>query len=59
MITVRHFIGGEWADSADGATFESVSPIDNTVIAQVARGGVTDAPWRRPAAPSTTARGRK
>jgi aminomuconate-semialdehyde/2-hydroxymuconate-6-semialdehyde dehydrogenase len=43
MITVRHFIDGEWADSADGATFESVSPIDNTVIAHVARGGVTDA----------------
>jgi aminomuconate-semialdehyde/2-hydroxymuconate-6-semialdehyde dehydrogenase len=43
MIIVRHFIGGEWADSADGATFESVSPIDNTVIAYVARGGVTDA----------------
>jgi aminomuconate-semialdehyde/2-hydroxymuconate-6-semialdehyde dehydrogenase len=43
MITVRHFIDGEWADSTDGATFESVSPIDNTVIAQVARGGVTDA----------------
>jgi aminomuconate-semialdehyde/2-hydroxymuconate-6-semialdehyde dehydrogenase len=43
MITIRHFINGEWADSADGATFESVSPIDNTVIAQVARGGVTDA----------------
>jgi aminomuconate-semialdehyde/2-hydroxymuconate-6-semialdehyde dehydrogenase len=43
MIIVRHFIGGEWADSADGATFESVSPIDNTVIAHVARGGVTDA----------------
>ena len=43
MTTVRHFIDGEWADSADGATFESVSPIDNTVIAHVARGGVTDA----------------
>jgi aminomuconate-semialdehyde/2-hydroxymuconate-6-semialdehyde dehydrogenase len=43
MITVRHFIGGEWVGSADGATFESVSPIDNTVIAQVARGGVADA----------------
>jgi aminomuconate-semialdehyde/2-hydroxymuconate-6-semialdehyde dehydrogenase len=43
MIIVRHFIGGEWADSADGATFESVSPIDNTVIAHVARGGATDA----------------
>ena len=43
MITVRHFIDGEWAGSADGATFESVSPIDNTVIAQVARGGAADA----------------
>jgi len=43
MITIRHFIGGEWADSADSATFESVSPIDNAVIAQVARGGGADA----------------
>ena len=43
MISVRHFIDGEWADSADGATFESVSPIDNTAIAQVARGAATDA----------------
>jgi aminomuconate-semialdehyde/2-hydroxymuconate-6-semialdehyde dehydrogenase len=43
MITVRHFIDGEWADSADGATFESVSPIDNTVIARVARGANADA----------------
>jgi aminomuconate-semialdehyde/2-hydroxymuconate-6-semialdehyde dehydrogenase len=43
MITVRHFIDGEWTGSADGATFESVSPIDNTVIAHVARGGAADA----------------
>jgi aminomuconate-semialdehyde/2-hydroxymuconate-6-semialdehyde dehydrogenase len=43
MITVRHFIDGEWADSTDAATFESVSPIDNTVIAQVARGSAADA----------------
>jgi aminomuconate-semialdehyde/2-hydroxymuconate-6-semialdehyde dehydrogenase len=43
MITVRHFIDGEWADSADSATFESVSPIDNTVIARVARGANADA----------------
>jgi aminomuconate-semialdehyde/2-hydroxymuconate-6-semialdehyde dehydrogenase len=43
MITVRHFIDGEWTGSADGATFESVSPIDNTVIAHVARGGSADA----------------
>jgi aminomuconate-semialdehyde/2-hydroxymuconate-6-semialdehyde dehydrogenase len=43
MTTVRHFIDGEWTGSADGATFESVSPIDNTVIAHVARGGAADA----------------
>ena len=43
MMSVRHFIDGEWTDSADGATFESVSPIDNTFIAQVARGGAADA----------------
>ncbi len=42
MREVRHFIGGQWADSADGATFESVSPIDNTAIAAVARGGAAD-----------------
>jgi aminomuconate-semialdehyde/2-hydroxymuconate-6-semialdehyde dehydrogenase len=41
--TVQHFIDGEWTDSSDGATFESVSPIDNTVIASVARGSVDDA----------------
>jgi aminomuconate-semialdehyde/2-hydroxymuconate-6-semialdehyde dehydrogenase len=43
MTTVRHFIDGEWTGSADGATFESVSPIDNTVIAHVSRGGAADA----------------
>jgi aminomuconate-semialdehyde/2-hydroxymuconate-6-semialdehyde dehydrogenase len=43
MRNVQHFIDGEWTDSADGATFESVSPIDNAVIARVARGGVVDA----------------
>ncbi len=43
MITIQHFINGEWADSLSGATFESVSPIDNTVIAQVARGSAADA----------------
>ncbi len=39
MKHVRHFIGGEFVDSADGATFESISPIDNAVIATVAEGG--------------------
>ncbi len=40
---VRHFIGGEFVDSLSGATFESISPIDNTVCAVVAEGGVEDA----------------
>ncbi|MDP9241304.1 MAG: aldehyde dehydrogenase [Actinomycetota bacterium] len=40
---VRHFIDGEFVDSASGATFESISPIDNTVCAVVAEGGVEDA----------------
>ena len=43
MITVRHFIDGQWAAAADGATFESVSPIDNSVVALVARGSAADA----------------
>ena len=39
MITLRHFIGGEFADSSSGETFQSISPIDNKPIATVARGG--------------------
>ena len=42
MITLRHFIGGEFSDSSTGETFESISPIDNTAIATVARGGTSD-----------------
>ena len=40
---VRHFIGGEFVDSLDGATFDSLSPIDNTVCATVAEGSAADA----------------
>jgi aminomuconate-semialdehyde/2-hydroxymuconate-6-semialdehyde dehydrogenase len=40
---VRHFIDGEFVDSLDGATFESISPIDNTVAAVVAEGSAADA----------------
>ncbi|MDT4980739.1 MAG: aminomuconate-semialdehyde/2-hydroxymuconate-6-semialdehyde dehydrogenase [Pseudonocardiales bacterium] len=43
MNSIQHFIDGQWVDSVDGATFESITPIDNTVIATVARGGVADA----------------
>ena len=39
MRDVRHFIGGDFVESADGSTFESISPIDNTPIATVAEGG--------------------
>lgn len=40
---VRHFIGGEFVDSLDGATFASVGPIDNEVCATVAEGSAADA----------------
>ena len=39
MRDVRHFIGGEFVESADGTSFESISPIDNTPIATVSEGG--------------------
>lgn len=42
MKKVRHFIDGEFVDSIDGRTFESVTPIDNTVIAEVAEGSMED-----------------
>jgi aminomuconate-semialdehyde/2-hydroxymuconate-6-semialdehyde dehydrogenase len=40
---VRHFIGGEFVDSVDGHTFQSISPIDNHPLAVVAEGGTDDA----------------
>ena len=49
MIIVRHFIGGEWADSASGETLDVINPANDQVTAAC----------RRPGAPSTTARGRK
>ena len=42
MRHVQHFIDGEFVDSADGNTFESVTPIDNTVLATVAEGGAPE-----------------
>jgi aminomuconate-semialdehyde/2-hydroxymuconate-6-semialdehyde dehydrogenase len=41
--TVRHYIGGRFVDSLSGRTFDSVSPIDNTVCTRVAEGGPEDA----------------
>ncbi len=40
---VQHFIDGAFVDSLDGKTFESVSPIDNQVVAVVAEGSTADA----------------
>ncbi|MEZ5117077.1 MAG: aldehyde dehydrogenase family protein [Candidatus Nanopelagicales bacterium] len=40
-VDTRHWIGGRRVASAD--TFETVSPIDGTVLAQVARGGKAEA----------------
>jgi aminomuconate-semialdehyde/2-hydroxymuconate-6-semialdehyde dehydrogenase len=40
-VNVGHWIGGERVVSAD--TFDDVSPMDESVIAQVARGGPADA----------------
>ncbi|MGQ0848407.1 MAG: aldehyde dehydrogenase [Actinomycetota bacterium] len=42
MKTILHFIGGEFVESADGGAFPSISPIDNTQIAEVAEGGGPD-----------------
>ncbi|MGI8517767.1 MAG: aldehyde dehydrogenase [Acidimicrobiia bacterium] len=46
MKVVEHFIGGDFVESRSGATFESISPIDNRAIATVSAGeqaDVTDA----------------
>ena len=40
-VSTDHWIGGQRVSSA--ATFDDVSPIDGTVIAQVARGGADEA----------------
>jgi 5-carboxymethyl-2-hydroxymuconic-semialdehyde dehydrogenase len=39
--TVQHLIDGKH-DSGSGQTFESLSPVDNSVLAQVARGRASD-----------------
>jgi len=37
-----HYVGGEFRPSADGATFESLNPSDNTVLAHAAYGKEAD-----------------
>jgi acyl-CoA reductase-like NAD-dependent aldehyde dehydrogenase len=39
----RQFIGGEWVDAADGATFEDRDPYSGDVVATVAAAGAEDA----------------
>jgi aminomuconate-semialdehyde/2-hydroxymuconate-6-semialdehyde dehydrogenase len=39
---LQHFIGGRFVDSANGRTFETVSPIDNRAFATVAEGGAPE-----------------
>ncbi|MGW0582851.1 5-carboxymethyl-2-hydroxymuconate semialdehyde dehydrogenase [Streptomyces sp. NPDC002920] len=39
---VRHWIGGELVDSADGRTFDVCNPVSNTTYAQAARGSAAD-----------------
>ncbi len=39
---VEHYVEGEFVPSVNGATFASVSPIDNQPIATVSLGGVAD-----------------
>ncbi|UTD25934.1 5-carboxymethyl-2-hydroxymuconate semialdehyde dehydrogenase [Bradyrhizobium sp. WD16] len=39
---IGHFIGGRTVASSSGATFETISPVDRAVLAQVARGGAAE-----------------
>lgn len=41
-MRIRHVIDGQQVDSVDGRTFESLTPIDNTVLAEVALGSAPD-----------------
>ena len=38
----RHFIGGEWVESADGATFATIDPATGDPIIEVAQAGAAD-----------------
>jgi aldehyde dehydrogenase (NAD+) len=39
---IRHFIGGEWVNSASGETFESINPATEEVIAIAQKGDASD-----------------
>jgi acyl-CoA reductase-like NAD-dependent aldehyde dehydrogenase len=38
----RHFIGGEWVESADGTSFETIDPATGQPITELAQGGPQD-----------------
>ena len=38
----RHLIGGEWRDSADGSTFDRLSPSHGILVSRSAKGGEAD-----------------
>ncbi|HSP65558.1 MAG TPA: aldehyde dehydrogenase family protein, partial [Candidatus Deferrimicrobium sp.] len=40
---VQHSIGGDWVDSAAGATFDDIDPFTGDVVARVAAGTREDA----------------
>lgn len=39
---IKHFIGGQWVDSASGETFDTHSPVDNTFLVKTAKGDAQD-----------------
>ena len=41
-FAARHLIDGDWRQSADGATFDRLSPSHGSVVTQAAKGGVRD-----------------
>lgn len=41
-VDTRHWIGGERVASADGATFDDISPLDESVLGQVSAGSQAD-----------------
>ncbi|MGB8945491.1 MAG: hypothetical protein WCD21_35450, partial [Streptomyces sp.] len=42
-VDTRHWIGGQRVASASGATFTDHSPLDDTPLAEIARGGAEEA----------------
>ena len=41
--SLHHFVGGEWTESAGGATFDDIDPFTGAVVARVAAGTRDDA----------------